>query len=115
MIMQINEKTKVGLEIIELLAKNGNIKAKDLISSIEIKGAVISKPYFEDCIAPIVKSGIVISKLGCVGGYKLREGTITFWDLIKSYDNGWDLIGGVWGDFLDELIEVAASNNIVEG
>ncbi len=107
--MQINAKTIIGRSIVKYLSTSDNVKKKDLV---EYLGC--SAPYFEQCVKPLVDAGIVITKRGCKGGYELREGAITFWDLIKANDNkGWDFTGDDLDHFIEEVIQCAVRHKIV--
>lgn len=107
--MQINAKTMIGLDIIGYLEKNEDVKSTDLIEHLDV-----SKPYFEQCVKFLVNSGLVIAKRGCMGGYALRVGVITYWDLIQAYGNkGWMLDCTGFDAVIAEFIEVAKKHKIV--
>jgi DNA-binding IscR family transcriptional regulator len=107
--MQINAKTTIGRLIVKYLSTNDNVKSNDLVNYIGC-----SAPYFEQCVKPLVDAGIVITKRGCKGGYELREGVITFWDLISANNNkGWDFTGDSLDSFIREVVEVAKKHKVV--
>jgi len=107
--MQINAKTKIGQSIVQYLSTNSDVKSKDLVEHLKC-----SAPYFEQCVKPLVDKGIVITKRGCKGGYELREGGITFWDIISANNNsGWDFTGGDLDHFIEKVIQCAVRHKVV--
>jgi Rrf2 family protein len=100
------------ISILKNLKEEQTIKGKQLSKDLGV-----SSPYFEQVIAGLVKIGVVETKRGAHGGYKLssRYGTISTWDVIECYiPKERKQSGTILDDIYQDLIDNAASIPLID-
>ncbi len=96
--MKISTKGRYGLRLMVELAL---VYQQRLLPLKEIaKNQDISDKYLEQIIAPLGKSGLVVSVRGAQGGYTLSRSPkeITVWEVLQAVEGGMSLVDCVGDD-----------------
>ena len=100
--MKLNSKSKYGIQIITLLAKEGG---KTISASRLEEMTKIPAKYIEQIMRRFSEGGLTSAKRGINGGYYLRKNAndITVADILKCTGDGFDFTDGICQEIYDSL------------